>query len=90
MDPLTIYGIDPGSSATTPVLSLTEEEIAAAGIPAEEPLLLAEGVSATTGMAITLFRLPDGSFQLNTYYADGKPYQIAWAEGDSAVTPLLW
>lgn len=88
--PLTVYGIDPETAGGSLVFQLSDEEIAAMGIPVDEPLVLATGVNPSTGMAVVLYRLPDGAFQLNTFYADGKPYQIKWYEGDLDVTTLLW
>lgn len=88
--PLTVYGIDPETAGGSLVFQLSDEEIDAMGTPTDGPLVLATGVNPATGMAVVLYRLPDGAFQINTFYADGKPYQVKWFPGDSDVITLLW
>lgn len=75
-----IYGIDPSTSQGVLEIRVTDEEIEAAGIPSVEQgsLLLAEDQNRATGMPIEVYRLSSGEFQVNTYYASGKPYIFRW------------
>lgn len=87
---LNIWGIDPWTGEGQIAFEVTDEQIAAAGIPAEEPVLIAEGINPYTEAAILIFRLPTGEFQLNTWYVGGKPYVVKWSEGESSITTLEW
>lgn len=78
--PLQIYGIDPSSSEGTVMLNISDESIEELGIPASNTLL-GEAVNSFMGQTISVWRLSSGEFQLNTYYADGKPYILIWGEG---------
>jgi hypothetical protein len=73
-----IYAIDPITSAGTLALRITNDELTTAGVPEDGNLILEQTVNPFTGMAIVVSRLSTGEFQLNTYYADGKPYTISW------------
>lgn len=77
-----VYGIDPQSGNGWLTLDISNEQIAALGVPAEAPALLASAVNPYTGKSIALYRLPGGAFQVNTEYADGKPYIFAWDGSD--------
>lgn len=75
-----VYGVDPISGDGWLSVEISEEAIEAAGIPADAPVLLGQGKNPYTGIDIFVYRLPTGEFQLNTNYADGKPYIFAWDE----------
>jgi len=75
-----VYAIEPFTSTGTLTIRLTDEQVSAVGVPSEGNLILAQEVNPFTGMAIIISRLNTGEFQLNTYYADGKPYIIVWDE----------
>ncbi len=65
---------DAGRGIDPPAINLFFEEIAAAGIPSGRHLLLAEA------QGVQLWRLTDGSFQVNTTYRNepGKAYVVSW------------
>lgn len=90
LDPVRIYSVNPETSNGTLTLTLSDEEIAAAGVPGEANKLLAEATNPFTGQPIALYRLTTGEFQLNTAYADGKPYSVKWAPDETRVTILAW
>jgi hypothetical protein len=73
-----IIRIDPVTAEGTDEIRLSAEAIEAAGVPAEGNILLAQ-----TDWAIVA-RLADGRFSLNTWYADGKPYTMTWANCDDS------
>ncbi len=75
-----IFGIDPTTGSGWLTLEISDEQIAALGVPAETPALLGQSVNPFTGKDIFLYRLPGGAFQINTEYADGKPYIFMWDE----------
>lgn len=89
-DPVTIWGIDPWTGEGQEAFTVTPEQIEAAGVPADEPVLIAEGINPYTEAAILIYRLPTGEFQLNTWYVGGKPYVITWNEGSTEITTLEW
>lgn len=72
-----IYSIDPSSSMGRLSLRLTDEELAAAGVP-KVNTLLAETVNPFTNWPIRVYVLTTGEIQVNTYYGDGKAYTVAW------------
>lgn len=74
---LEVWGIDINTGIGALAFEVTDEEIATVGVP-EAPVVVAEGVNPFTYWPITLYALPSGEFQLNTYYWDGKPYVVAW------------
>lgn len=76
-----ILAIDTATGRGERAVSITDDEIEAAGIPEAGSIILAEGVNPFTGQAITLYRLASGHFQVNTAYADGKPYIVGWLPG---------
>ena len=73
-----VYGIDPISGDGWLDVDISQEQIDTVGIPADVPFLLGQGKNHYTGIDIFVYRLPTGEFQLNTHYADGKPYIFAW------------
>ncbi len=73
-----VYGIDPASGDGQLAVDISEETVEAAGIPADAPVLLGQGKNPYTGIDIFVYRLTTGEFQINTHYADGKPYLFAW------------
>lgn len=69
IDPASSRGIDP------PAINVAFEAIAAAGVPADANLLLAEA------NGVQLWRLTTGEFQVNTTYAnEAKPYIVVWSD----------
>jgi hypothetical protein len=74
---LDIYGIDPDSSKGDLSLRLSSDDIDKVGVPSVNTLL-ASGTIAATGQPIHVYRLTSGEYQLDTFYADGKPYSIIW------------
>lgn len=88
-NPLKVYGIDPESGDGWLVIDISDEAIEAAGIPADEPLLLAQGRNHYTGIEVFLYRLPTGELQINTHYHDGKPYIFAW-DADGGKWHFAW
>jgi hypothetical protein len=75
-----VYGVDPVTSQGVLEVRVTDEEIEAAGVPSESEWgrLLASSENRATGMPIEVYRLATGEFQVNTYYASGKPYIFRW------------
>lgn len=85
-----IYSIDPATSRGHLTLRLTDDEIAAAGVPAVNTLLAA-APNPFTGRMVSVYVLTTGEIQVNTFYADGKPYTVAWpASQPSALYHLDW
>lgn len=80
--PLEVWGIDPSTGKGELVFEVGGDEIAALEAPAA-PMVLAQGVNPFTGQPITLYVLPSGELQLNTYYWDGKPYIVTWPIGSN-------
>jgi len=85
-----IYAIDPATSEGDLVLHLSDEEIEAAGVPTTAPIVLDTVSNPFSGQPITVYRLTTGELQLNTYYADGKPYIVRWELGASGVEVVVW
>lgn len=85
-----IYAIDPATSNGDLVLRLGDEEIEAAGVPTAAPIVLDTVSNPFSGWPITVYRLTTGELQLNTYYADGKPYIVRWELGASGVEIVAW
>ncbi len=73
-----VYAIDPNTGQGILALQVTGEEIAVAGIPEGENLILGTSVNPITGSPIVVSRLTSGELQLNTNYSDGKPYVLVW------------
>ena len=84
-----IYGIDINTGWGSLASEITAEQIEAVGIPTDGPVAIAEGQNPYNYQPFTLYRLPSGEFQLNTYYWDGKPYAVKW-EGNSPVKVVTW
>ncbi len=84
-----IYGIDINTGWGALASEITAEQIEAAGVPTDGPVIIAEGENPYNHQPFTLYRLPSGEFQLNTYYWDGKPYAVKW-EGTSPVKVVTW
>jgi hypothetical protein len=76
-DGFSVYGINPSNSQGVLALLITSGDIDDVGVP-DVNTLLAEGTISSTGQSIHIYRLTSGEYQLNTFYADGKPYIIAW------------
>ena len=85
-----IYGVDVNTGNGTLAEEVGKAAIDEVGVPVDSPVVIAEGQNPYNFRPFTLYRLPGGEFQLNTYYWDGKPYVIKWAAGDSAVTVVEW
>lgn len=88
-DGFSIYGIDINTGEGALASEITGEMIDAAGVPADGPVVIADGQNPYNYQPFTLYRLPTGEFQLNTFYWDGKPYNVKW-EGSDPVTALDW
>ncbi len=84
-----IYGIDINTGWGALASEISAEQIEAVGIPTDGPVAIAEGQNPYNYQPFTLYRLPSGEFQLNTYYWDGKPYAVKW-EGNSPVKVVTW
>jgi FlaG/FlaF family flagellin (archaellin) len=84
-----IYGIDINTGWGALASEISAEQIEAVGIPTDGPVAIAEGQNPYNYQPFTLYRLPSGEFQLNTYYWDGKPYAVKW-EGTSPVKVVTW
>lgn len=88
---LEIYAVNPATSEGSLVLRVSDEQIAAVGVPGGQNTLVAEGVNPFTGKPIALYRLTTGEFQINTSYADGKPYIIVWSpDAPDHLYELAW
>jgi hypothetical protein len=84
-----VYGIDPVSGDGWLDVEISQEQIDAVGVPADAPALLGQGTNHYTGIGIFVYRLPGGAFQVNTEYADGKPYIFAW-DGSGGKWHFAW
>jgi hypothetical protein len=73
-----IYSFDPATGSSYMEIRMTMEEIEALGVPTDAHQLLAEATNRFTGQSIRLYRLTTGELQVNSAYADGKPYVVAW------------
>ena len=72
-----VYGIDPDGSTGAFTLRITRlDYLLAAERMADEPVLIEQGTIAATGQPVSVYLLPDGLVQVNTFYADGKPYVV--------------
>jgi hypothetical protein len=76
---LRAYVYDPIACESILVLTITDEQIEAVGIPATTAVL-GTAQNPLTGRTITIYRLYTGEFQMNTRYADGKLYVFTWNE----------
>ncbi len=74
-----IFSVDPGTSEGWPAFSFDIEGLEAGSAP----FVVATGVNAFSGQPITVYLLPSEELQLNTYYADGKPYIVTWPLGSA-------
>ncbi len=88
---LDIYAVDPDTSAGFLTLRVDDAAIAAVGVPDAVPALVAQADNPFTSQPIMLYRLPTGEFQINTAYADGKPYIITWSpDSPDKLYPQAW
>ena len=87
---LEVWGIDVNTGMGVLAFEVTDEQIEAVGVPEAAPVVLAQGVNPFTFWPITVYRLPTGEFQLNTYYWDGKPYVIIWETGADDLYVVEW
>ena len=83
-----IYGINPNTSEGILSFSLSSSELA--DIPSSGSALIASGTNAGSGQPIMVYRLSDGSIQVHTNYADGKPYQIRFNVGGAGLQYLSY
>ncbi len=79
-DPLTIYAVDAANNTVVLALEVSDEEIKDAGIPEEGYVTIAEGTNPVSGKPIAVYRLSDGEFQVNTFYANDEGYVVVWTE----------
>lgn len=82
-----IYSVNPVNGDGLLSLRITDEQIAAVGVPVENTLL-DESANPFTGQPIQIWRLTTGEFQLNTFYADGKAYTMTWEADGSGMRYL--
>jgi hypothetical protein len=76
---ISIYAIDPTTSAGRLIIRITNDEIEEVGIPDSQDYRLLESKTIQeTGMPIRVYRTSSGQFQVNTYYSTGKTYNFAW------------
>jgi len=73
-----VYGINPDTGVGSLAIRISDSDIEKVGISDDTNLQIAEGVNRYTGQPITVYRLTTGEIQVNTAYADGKPYVVAW------------
>ncbi|MEZ4667659.1 MAG: hypothetical protein R3E39_07050 [Anaerolineae bacterium] len=78
LKPLRVLAINPVTHRGEGVITLTQEEIDAVGVPTESNVLLAQGYNPYTSQLISVYRLTTGEFQLNTWQDDNKPYTVVW------------
>ena len=69
---ITIYRINPATSEGYLIIDMTNEQIEAIGVSSERNVTLAQDDN------VIFSRLTTGEFQINAYYADGKPYAMLW------------
>ena len=84
-----IYGVDINTGWGSLASTITAGQIDEVGIPTDGPVVVAEGQNPYNHQPFTLYRLPGGEFQLNTYYWNGKPYAVKW-EGTDHVKVVTW
>lgn len=83
-----VYGIDPQTGTGARTIVVSPGDIADVGVPTGSSAVLFVGANPFTGQPLTLYRLISGEFQLNTAYADGKPYSIVWSADSTSVNHL--
>ncbi|MBI5666705.1 MAG: hypothetical protein HZC41_01745 [Chloroflexi bacterium] len=71
-----IYAVDPQTGEGRLAVQLPDDS--ESDQTADENVLLVEGTNPFTGLPIRIYRLTTGEIQLNTFYADGKPYVVVW------------
>jgi hypothetical protein len=82
--PIAIYAVDEGVFEVWGIdintgMGLLAFTADTTGLEAGDiPLVGAEGLNPYTFQPITMYLLPSGEFQINTYYWDGKPYIVTW------------
>lgn len=85
-----VYSVDPQTGRGHLTLRLSDETIAAVGVPASNTLV-AQAANPFTSHPVSVYVLTTGEIQLNTFYADGKPYTVAWpADRPDALYHLDW
>jgi hypothetical protein len=77
-----IYAVDPATSKSVLVLTISQGKISATDSISQNTLL-GQAVNPFSGQTIWLYRLTTGEFSLVTAEADGKPYVGVWATGES-------
>ena len=70
-DQFDVYGIDPTSGQGVLLMSIVPDELGDAPVV---NTLLTEALNESTGQSIRLWYLSSGELQINTAYADGKPF----------------
>ncbi|MBI5930066.1 MAG: hypothetical protein HY862_12210 [Chloroflexi bacterium] len=81
-DSIRLFVRNPETNRGVQILTITDEKIAAVGIPSASTVL-GSTQNPYSGQSVTVYRLPSGEFQLSTAYADGKPYIFVWNEDAS-------
>jgi hypothetical protein len=78
LSPLRVLAVNPKTQRGEAVITLTQEEIDAIGVPVESNVLLAQAYNPFSSELISVYRLTTGEFQLNTWHDDRKPYTVVW------------
>lgn len=81
-DSLRLFVFDPDTKRGIQILAISNDTIAEVGVPGQSTLL-GSSQNPYSGQPVSVYRLPSGEFQLNTAYADGKPYIFVWSEDAS-------
>ncbi len=90
-NPLNIYAVDPATSQGVIALHVEDDLIKSMDIPTDHNVLIAQADNPITGRTIALYLLTTGEYQINTYYADGKPYIIVWSpDAPGSLYALAW
>lgn len=75
-DPFVVRAIDPFTGDGHVVMTLSDNDL---NVDQQDtPVIVAEALNPFTNSPITLYRLPTGEYQINTFQTDGKLYAIIW------------
>lgn len=74
-----LFVLNPNTNTGIQILTVSDARIDEVGVPSVATVL-ASTQHPYSGQPIKVYRLPNGEFQLNTAYRDGKPYIFGWNE----------
>jgi hypothetical protein len=74
-----LFVLNPNTNTGIQILTVSDARIDEVGVPSIATVL-ASTQHPYTGQPVKVYRLPNGEFQLNTAYRDGKPYIFVWNE----------